>query len=1007
MIVIEKYWEDLKIMHINRLKPRAYYIPYSNQKDALSKDRGKSPFYQTLNGNWNFKYHKNISGVDENFYKDIDVSKDWDKLIVPSCWQVNGYDLCHYTNDNYPFTCDPPYVPKDNPVGVYVREFMIREEWEHKSQYIVFEGVNSCFYLWVNGSFAGFSKGSRMPAEFDITEFVKTGINQIAVLVFKWCDGTYLEDQDQWRYSGIFRDVYLLAREKEHVIDVFAKQEVAADFKSANLQVEIETSYSCEVELVLKDAVGHIIATSNKCIKGKDTLVLKLNNPILWNADNPYLYQLYLLQGEEVILSSIGFRRIEIVDSVFLINGINVKLKGVNRHDSHPEFGQSIPLNHMKKDLMMMKRHHINTIRTSHYPNDPRFLDLCDEFGFYVIDEADIESHGVGSAGLWKEGAFHLLAKDSSWEMSFMDRAQRMVERDKNHPSVIIWSMGNESGYGVNHIAIGKWTRNRDNTRLLHYECAGEHSKGHSDTSDYDLLSRMYSSPQWNEEYGKNEELKKPLFLCEYSHAMGNGPGDLKEYWDVIYKYPKLMGGCVWEWCDHGIRTKTSEGKEYFAYGGDFGDMPNDGNFCIDGMVTPDRKPHTGLLELKKIIAPVKIEAEDLKDSKIKVSNLYDFINLSDFLLHWTIEKDGEIIQQGNLAKLEIAPKKFEIYELGYKIPENAQGRLFLTVACVLAKDTTWANYGYEITFEQFELSVQKPNVKAESNLNSKIKIEQMDNKIMIKGLDFYHIFDLYEGGFTKISKNHMDMITEVPKFIIWRAPIDNDRNVKVKWLREGYERAITHVYDARISQREETSIEFTVNYSLGGYSRHKLLSGTAVWKVKNNGEIELRTRVLVREDLEYLPRFGLQLVLAEGNEEVEYFGYGPHESYIDKKNSVRKSRFLTTVSDMFENYVMPQENGSRYGTEWAEVTNFFGMGLKFISDTGFSFNAAHYTPEDITNATHSHELVQRKETIVHLDYKMSGVGSNSCGPELAEEFRVSEKEFEFTIKILPVFNEA
>ncbi|WP_234122786.1 glycoside hydrolase family 2 TIM barrel-domain containing protein [Clostridium hydrogenum] len=1005
MLNVKKYWEDLNIMQVNRLTTRAYYIPYADAETAFNKKRGESPYYKTLNGSWKFKYYKSVKLVDEGFYNEDSYVNDWDNLIVPFCWQVNGYDECQYTNTNYPIPCDPPYVPNENPAGTYVREFNIAENWKGKSKYVMFEGVNSCFYLWINGAFVGYSQGSRMPAEFDITNYVRSGKNRMSVLVLKWCDGTYLEDQDLWRFSGIFRDVYLLARDEAHVIDVFTKQELSEDFEAASLNCEIETAGSCNITVELMDNQGQRVAKGEKLIAGKDNIQLNFKEVILWNAENPYLYKLYVYSGNEVLLFNIGFRKIEVLDGVFIINGRAVKLKGVNRHDSHPELGQTIPLNHMKKDLMLMKRNNINTIRTSHYPNDPRFLNLCDEYGFYVVDEADLECHGVNDAGQWKEGAFHLLTRDPKWEKSFLDRAQRLVERDKNHPSVIIWSMGNESGYDINHIAMAKWTKNRDNSRLVHYEGAAEQYKGSTDTAYLDMESRMYASTEYIEKYAQNEGNKKPLFLCEYCHAMGNGPGDLKDYWNVIFKYPKLMGGCVWEWCDHGIKTETLDGKEFYAYGGDFGDKPNDGNFCLDGLVYPDRKIHTGLLELKKVIAPVRIEAEDLKKGAIKVTNLFDFIDLSDIALSWKIEKDGQAVQQGEITELALAPQASQVYELGYEIPKASENRFFLTISCTQKKDTLWAEKGYEITFEQFELPVEKIHSSLKKCAYP-IAVKKVDNLVTIEGFDFCHVFDIYDGAFTKISKNYVDMITEMPKFNIWRAPTDNDRNIKDKWIAEGYERAVTHVYDVKITNTSSTFVEITVNFSLGGYSRFPVLYGEALWTVEGTGEISLKIKAKVRDGIEFLPRFGLQLIMPKGTEEVEYFGYGPHENYIDKKQSVKKGKYLLAVDEMFESYLVPQENGSRCGTEWAIISNKLGMGLKFTGNSEFSFNAAHYTPEDLTAAQHPYELNKRKETVVNVDYKMSGVGSNSCGPELLNKYRLEEKEFEFKLKIAPVFKE-
>ncbi|MGE5679224.1 MAG: glycoside hydrolase family 2 TIM barrel-domain containing protein, partial [Pseudomonadota bacterium] len=806
MMKIDKYWEDLETLQVNREKPRSFYIPYNDEAAAMEQRREASPFFQLLNGSWKFKYHGSIKQVNDSFHAiDTDTST-WDDLLVPSCWQVNGYDQTHYTNDNYPFPCDPPYIPNDNPAGLYAMDFNVSEAWEAKEKYIVFEGVNSCFYLWVNGSFVGYSQGSRMPAEFDITSFVHSGRNRLAVMVLKWCDGSYIEDQDMWRFSGIFRDVYLLARDKAHIRDLFNRQLLSEDMKKALVKCELETTDSCSVRAELRDASGKIIAGGESEISGQGAIELSIDSPILWNAELPYLYRLFIYSGEEVIVQNVGFRKIDIKNGVFMINGKAVKLKGVNRHESHPELGQTVPLSHMLEDLMLMKRHNINTIRTSHYPDDPRFLDLCDEYGFYLVDEADLECHGVLEAG-----DFHMLTRDPSWEKAFMDRAVRLVERDKNHPSVIIWSMGNESGYGANHMRMAEWTKERDASRPVHYEGAAPKYGGDKDVSCLDMESRMYASTEYIEEYARNEENKKPLFLCEYSHAMGNGPGDLKDYWDVIYTYPKLMGGCVWEWCDHGIKTETRDGIPYYAYGGDFGDEPNDGNFCLDGLVYPDRTPHTGLLELKKVIAPVRIEAVDLQEGTFRITNLFDFIDLSDIELQWRVEKDGTITEGGVLVLPQILPQDSAVVRLSYHMSGKAGGRYFAAISAVQKEATAWAKKGHEITFEQFELPVPERSVMKKKPAASMV-VEEKDGMVVIRGFDFCHVFSLVEGGFVKITRNNVDMIAALPKFNIWRAPTDNDRVIKHKWIEEGYDRAGIHIYNSGLLEATGEAVRLSAD---------------------------------------------------------------------------------------------------------------------------------------------------------------------------------------------------
>ncbi|NMO94973.1 glycoside hydrolase family 2 TIM barrel-domain containing protein [Paenibacillus lemnae] len=1020
MLSIEKYWEDPNLLHVNREPARAYYIPYADLDSAASRKRSRSPFYQALNGNWKFRYHTSVKHVEEGFYtEDADVS-GWDDLLVPSCWQRNGYDQLHYTNTNYPIPCDPPFVPDANPAGLYVREFQVTENWQEKEKYIVFEGVNSCFYLWVNGVFAGYSQGSRNPAEFHISPYVTSGRNRIAVMVLKWCDGTYMEDQDMWRYSGIFRDVYLLARDQAHVRDVFIKQELSEDFRLGRLTCELDIIGTLKADVELRDAEGRRLQSASAVINGSGNVELQVQDPVLWNAEVPYLYTLHIHYGDEVLAFRTGFRQTTVIDGVFQINGRAVKLKGVNRHESHPELGAVIPLKHMIQDLHLMKRHNINTIRTAHYPNDPRFMELCDEYGFYVIDEADLEAHGMSSAEKWAEGAINRLSDNTQWEAAFVERAQRLVERDKNFPCVIIWSLGNEAGYGPNHIAMARWVQSRDASRLVHYEGAAARYKGSTDVEALDMESHMYESVPFIEEYARDESKTKPLFLCEYSHAMGNSPGDLQDYWKVIYQYPKLMGGCVWEWCDHGILAETEDGRPYFAYGGDFGDKPNDGNFCIDGLVSPDRIPHTGLLELKQVIAPVRIEASDLSSGTVCLSNLYDFRDLSHLFLSWCVEKDGHVLEQGQIMELEAAPHGgSQTLTLPYKLPEG-DGRYFLTLSCRQNAETRWAEPGYEIMFQQFELPTgrkdvlsadpsgreERPSLHASQGHRREIQAKLKDQLLVIKGLDFRHTFDLYEGTLTGLSKHGVTMLAAPAAWSIWRAPTDNDRGIQSKWLTEGYDRAVMKVYGCTWSQQPDGTVEVIVDYSLGGYTRYPLLRGRTHWRFGTDGGVFLRTEVEVREELPFLPRFGLQLTLPAGNEEVEYFGYGPQESYIDKRLSTRMSKYELTVDDMFENYIHPQENGSRYGTEWAVISNRQGMGLRVEAPKPFSLQALHYTPEDLTAARHDYELTPRRETIVHVDYKMSGIGSNSCGPELGEPYRLDEKAFTFELRLLPVFKE-
>jgi len=1008
MFFVEKYWENPDVLHVNCEKPRAYFIPYENELKAEKGIRGKSKYFKSLNGVWKFKYHDSVYMVEDGFYaENYDAAKrnGWNDLIVPSNWQMHGYDKPHYTNANYPYPCDPPYVPDNNPAGLYIRDFNMADVGD-KDVYLVFEGVDSCFYVWVNGKFVGYSQVSHMTSEFNISSYIKPGNNRLAVMVLKWCDGSYLEDQDMWRLSGIFREVYLLTRSKPHISDIYIKTDLNDSFSQGTLKCEMELagSMQADVRVVLRDIHGDVLYDQVSSIDKSGTVEIKVDNPDLWSAETPSLYELYLHLGDEVILQKVGFRDIRIKDSAILINGKPIKFKGVNRHDSHPELGHTTPLYHMRNDLLIMKRHNINAVRTSHYPNDPRFLELCDELGFYVIDEADLECHGAGPAG-----NMDMISRDPRFEKAYLDRMQRMVERDKNHPSVFMWSLGNESGFGENHIKMAEWAKSRDKSRLIHYEGAtNEWGKNDLDNSCVDVYSRMYPSiEEMKKMVETREDEKRPYILCEYCHAMGNGPGDLKDYWDLMYSDTRYAGGFVWEWTDHAVKTKTPDGIEFYAYGGDFGDEPNDGNFCMDGLVYPDRTPHTGLLELKNVYAPVRTEAIDLRKGEIKVTNLYYFSNLSQLVLNWKVEKDGEIIDRGEIEELDVAPQESITVTLPYELPASSDGRYFLIVYYTQNIDTEWAEKGYEVAFTQFELPTGKVNktLLSKSAMPS-IHVEKTDKEIVIAGADFRYVFDLFHGSFSCMEYNGVPMISSMPKFNVWRAPTDNDRNIVHRWREQGYDRLGSKIYSIEVSSQDDKHITICSEFSMSSFIKKPALRGKAFWTVYGSGDVLLNARVQVREDVPFLPRFGLQLVMPAGNELVEYFGYGPHESYIDKHRSTWKSRFESTVDSMHENYLMPQENGSHYSTEWAVVTNKLGMGLLFVGMDDFSFNASHYTPEDLTKAMHPHELKRRDETIVHIDYMNSGVGSNSCGPELLPQYRLSQKEINFRVRIKPVFKD-
>lgn len=1006
---VKKYWENPEILHVNCEKPHAYFIPYENECKAKAGIRGTSAYFKSLNGLWQFKYHDSVHEVEDDFYRTDYPTEDWDALPVPANWQLHGYGRPNYTNKNYPYPCDPPFVPNENPAGLYIRDFFV-DGFTDRKNYLIFEGVSSCFYVWLNGEFVGYSQVSHMTSEFDISKYLKSGQNRLAVMVLQWCDGSYLEDQDMWRLSGIFREVYLLSRPREHLSDLFIQANLNDGMDTGTIQCTATMSEqgSTEIRGIVKDSSGNVLDEKIQTIDQEGTLEFQIDNPRLWSAETPNLYSLYLICQGEVIAHKTGFRSVEVRNSVFYINGMPIKFKGVNRHDSHPELGYAVPLDFIKEELYLMKRHNINAIRTAHYPNDPRFYDLCSEIGFYVIDEADLECHGTDMAK-----HINLISNDPTFEKAYMDRMVRMVERDKNHSCIVMWSLGNESGYGCNHVKMAQWTKQRD-TRLVHYERIFhpkmkeelESGQAEFDTSCLDFVSRMYPSIEWiTDSFLTNEKEKRPLILCEYAHAMGNGPGDLKDYWDLFYQEERLAGGFVWEWCDHGLVQKTSDGKNYFAYGGDFTDMPNDGNFCIDGLVYPDRTPHTGLLELKNVIAPVTVEAVDLAQGKIQITNRFDFQNLSCLMMKWFVEKDGEVVESGYNRRLDINPHECSVVVLPYALPPKADGRYFLTVSFELAENAMWAERGHDVGFRQFELPIDKPERTLLPRQNMPVlKMEKTRSAYNVTGNDFKYTIHPVRGFISSIEYNGVQMICEKPKFNLWRAPLDNDMYIKEQWMAEGFDRLNTHVYSMDVIEQSEHHVVFKTVLSLGGYTQMPIMRLNVEWTVFGSGDIVMNAKGELLRELPYLPRFGLQLCMPKGNEFVEYFGYGPFESYVDKKNCTRKSRYSDRVDNMHENYIMPQENGSHYATEWATVTEASGTGLLFVGMDDFSLNVSHFTPEDLTTAKHPFELVRRDETIVNIDFGMSGVGSASCGPELMEEYRLTGPSFVGRLRIKPIF---
>lgn len=987
------YHENQKIVRMGTRKKRSYYVPASSFELAeLSRDYSDRMI--SLNGDWAFSYHENDLTLPEKFYEEDFDESSFDTIPVPSVWQNFGYGSHNYINTRFPIPYDPPYVPFDNACAVYIRDFyLLSDEFD---KHLVFEGVDSCHYVYVNGQFVGYAEGSHNTSEFDITKFVHEGKNRIAVLVYRYCDGTYLEDQDKLRMSGIFRDVYVLLRPKKRVEDFFIHEDFSKDFKTATLSVDLTVKGNVKPVLTLLDGDDVIAKTDSN-----ETMTIK--NVHLWNAEDPYLYTLVIETKDEVIVKEVGFRKIEIKDRVVYLNGKKIKFKGVNRHDSSPFNGYAVTMEEMIEDITMMKAHNFNAIRTSHYPNSPLFLELCDRIGMYVIDETDLEIHGpVNVFGGNDYDIFGMLADDETWYEAILDREESNVERDKNVTSVLIWSMGNECGYGINFEKASHWIKEKDPSRLCHYESAGNAKNynveklspaplcdfhytvrpdGKYDFDGLDLYSKMYPGlPEMREYVEKGD---KPMILCEYTHAMGNGPGDAEDYWELIYKEDVLCGAFVWEWCDHSIYMgMTEDGRDKFYYGGDWNDKYNDDNFCMDGLVYPDRRPHTGLLELKNVLRPVRLVKSN--GNVFTFKNMLDFTDLKDMIsICYEIKTDGTIISSGEF-NVSCKPHGTVKVVVTDEIPEDPKTTITFRYKNI---DPMKADFmPDEMGVDQDIIPVYEEDIPVSFETPEVFENEEY---IVIEGKKFRYTYSKRLGAFTDLVKNQVSYINKPMGINIFRAPIDNDRSVRLEWESLHYDDIRVRTKKVSVKEKDQM-IVLKAELIVSAPTIAPILKVDATYTITDSGMISVVLKGEKDARMKFLPRFGLRLFMDEAFEQVSYYGYGPNESYIDKRRSSTLDRFNTTVTRLHENYLKPQENGSHYGTEDLVLTSSKGGQVK-VTGIGFSFNASHYSQEELTRKKHSYEIEKSGYTILCID-EMSGVGSNSCGPELAKKYQVSEK---------------
>ena len=1008
-MIVPRYYENLSVLHENTMPARAYYIPASRRMDNLVEHREESDRMQLLNGTWKFQYFNSIYDIQDSFFEKNYDTENFDEIQVPSVWQMAGYDTHQYTNIRYPFPFDPPYVPQDIPCGAYVHTFEYSRDEKAPKSFLNFEGVDSCFYVWINGSYIGYSQVSHMTSEFDVTDVLQDGTNTVAVLVMKWCDGSYLEDQDKFRMSGIFRDVYILKRPKQAISDYHIKTRI--EDMLAKVEIEMKFYSPLNVKISIEDRNGAVVALGSIAEEG--TAVLEIASPELWNTENPYLYKLILETENEVIVDHIALRKIEIKDQVIYLNGQKIKFRGVNRHDSDPVTGFTINPEQITTDLTLMKQHNFNAIRSSHYPNAPFFYEMCDKYGFMVIDEADIEAHGpfmiyrkedtdYNRFKRWNEK----IADDPVWEEAIVDRVKLMVERDKNRFCIVMWSMGNESAYGCNFEKALEWTKNFDPDRITQYESA--RYRNYDETYDYsnlDVYSRMYPALSEIQEY-LDKDGSKPFLLVEYCHSMGNGPGDFEDYFQMIQDNDKMCGGFVWEWCDHAIAHGTAEnGKTIYAYGGDHGEEIHDGNFCMDGLVYPDRTVHTGLLEYKNVYRPARVISYDKESGELVLHNYMDFDDLKDYVkISYELTQDGLVISKGILPEFSVAPHGEGKTNLKINVPEN--GKCYLKLIYHLKKELPLLDEDHILGFDEIEVSKEDTKCKLAEKwipktvVDSELQVNENDTQIHIKGREFAYTIDKRTALFTEMKFAGREYLNHPMELNIWRAPTDNDMYIKSEWKKAHYDKAYTRAYTTEVVQGKH-GVKITSHASVVAETVQKILDVTITWKIEAAGKIDADIAVTKDDEFPDLPRFGVRMFLDKKLSAVRYFGMGPQESYCDKHQAASHGLYQANVDDLHEDYIRPQENGSHYDCEYVELNNS-RYGIVVSAENAFSFNASYYTQEELEKKTHNYELTESDSVVFCVDYALNGIGSNSCGPVVLDQYRFNDVLFRFQFTLVP-----
>lgn len=1013
-------WENPQVNEINRQRPRARFIPFANVEQARSEDKWKSPMVQSLNGMWKFHLAQNPAERPYWFFKDDFDTRNWDEIKVPSNWEREGYDYPIYVNIKYPHGKTPPKIQEHyNPVGSYKRTFEIPSNWKDKEVILHFGAASSMLNVWVNEEYVGYSEDSKTPAEFNITKYLKSGENSLAVEIFRWCDGSYLEDQDFWRMSGMTRDVYLLARGQQQIQDFRVISGLDETYTDGNFSLDVdvmnlgENAGSTEIEVVLNDNGNEVASFSEKVSSGKQNLPFQAQIPQVkkWSAEYPNLYELIISLKNadgivEVIRHEVGFRTVEIKDAKLLINGQYVYLKGANLHEHHDVAGHVVNKETMLKDILTMKAHNLNAVRTSHYPQPELWYELCNKYGLYVIGEANIESHGMG----YSEES---LAKDPDWKEAHLYRTRNMFERDKNQPSIIIWSLGNEAGNGVNFYATYDYLKSADQTRPVQYERA---------ILEYntDIFCPMYMRIEGMEKYAQSNP-ERPLIQCEYAHAMGNSVGNLQDYWDVIEKYDVLQGGFIWDWVDQGLLTTNEDGEEFWAYGGDFGPdtVPSDGNFCLNGLVNPDRgvKPH--LLEVKKVYQYIGFEPACLKNGVINIKNKYAFRNLSDFSFTWEITGDGNVVKSGTLDEIEALPG--EVVPANIDVSLNAEPGVeyFLNLKAMLKNRDGLLEAGTELAAEQFKLPVFVPAGKVNRANFPAIAVDENDNSITVTGENFSVAFDKNAGAMSSYKKGETEFLESGPVPNFWRAPIDNDfgNNLHKRsrvWREAGKNRQVSAV---SVDQKAGNVAEVEFKFNLVNEAGEKIADYNSVYTVYGSGDVVVNNHFkMTKDDLPEIVRMGMNLIMPRRFDQMAWLGRGPHESYWDRKTSAFVGLYEGSVADQYWAYLRPQENGNKTDVRWLAITDGSGNGLFFGGMPLLEVSAHHNLQEDFESVErsfnnqpgetpalnrHTTDVKPRDLTSVNVDYKQMGVGGdNSWGAWTHDQYRLTEKEYRYSFRM-------